>query len=73
MFNFEKQCAMTAHSSSIVPFVLCDDRAETLIPCNNNNNALCDIAPTILEVLDIKKPIEMTGKSLIAEWKNDKK
>jgi len=27
--------------------------------------ALCDIAPTMLEILGIEQPIEMTGKSIL--------
>ncbi|GAA2575075.1 hypothetical protein GCM10010210_57330 [Pseudonocardia hydrocarbonoxydans] len=30
-----------------------------------NNGSLADIAPTILDILHLKKPPEMTGKSLI--------
>ncbi|MBL7108574.1 MAG: hypothetical protein ISS38_04705, partial [Candidatus Cloacimonetes bacterium] len=30
-----------------------------------NDGKLADIAPTILDILDINKPEEMTGKSLI--------
>ena len=29
------------------------------------DGALCDVAPTILELLNIPQPSEMTGKSLI--------
>jgi 2,3-bisphosphoglycerate-independent phosphoglycerate mutase len=71
MFNTEKQCAMTAHSNSMVPFILCDDRILSLVSCDDAP-ALCDISPTILEMLNIEKPEEMTGKTLIKEWKNDK-
>jgi len=30
-----------------------------------NGGALCDIAPTALQILGLEKPPEMTGKSLI--------
>lgn len=70
MVNFEKQCAMTAHSNSRVPFILCDDRINSLRLCDNNGCPLSDIAPTILEILNIKQPVEMTGKSLIQKWNN---
>ena len=29
------------------------------------SGALCDIAPTVLDIMDIKKPEEMTGNTLI--------
>ncbi|MDD3382724.1 MAG: 2,3-bisphosphoglycerate-independent phosphoglycerate mutase [Bacilli bacterium] len=50
----------SAHTTSPVPFILvnCDKKLES---CGN----LGDIAPTMLELLGINKPVEMTGKSLI--------
>lgn len=54
----------TEHTNNPVPFII--------IPHLNNQNyqlrengILADIAPTILQLLEIKKPSEMTGKSLI--------
>jgi 2,3-bisphosphoglycerate-independent phosphoglycerate mutase len=49
----------TAHTSNDVPFLICDESIKL------GNGILADIAPTILEVLGIEKPEEMTGKSLI--------
>lgn len=50
----------TSHTTNQVPFALVG------YPCTlKNTGALCDIAPTILEILNIKKPREMTGQSLI--------
>ena len=31
----------------------------------DSDGALCDIAPSILDILEIEKPSEMTGKSMI--------
>ncbi|MHB8125985.1 MAG: 2,3-bisphosphoglycerate-independent phosphoglycerate mutase [Desulfitobacteriaceae bacterium] len=53
----------TAHTTNPVPFILVDERFR-----NNTlreGGALCDIAPTILELLMISKPLEMTGTELI--------
>ena len=49
----------TAHTKNPVPFILIgyDTRLK--------KGKLGDIAPTMLEILDIEKPNEMTGKSLI--------
>ncbi|MGI6710642.1 MAG: 2,3-bisphosphoglycerate-independent phosphoglycerate mutase [Bacilli bacterium] len=50
----------SAHTTNPVPFIL--------INCNKKLEAsgnLGDIAPTMLELLGVKKPAEMTGKSLI--------
>ena len=50
----------TAHSTNPVPlFVLTDDRIRL------RNGVLADVAPTILELMGIEKPAEMTGSSLI--------
>ena len=49
----------TAHTSNNVPFLICEKRVRV------RNGILADIAPTVLDVLGIKKPEEMIGKSLI--------
>ena len=50
----------TAHTCNKVPCVLVGAEKK-LRPCGK----LCDIAPTVLELLGIKKPYEMTGQSLL--------
>lgn len=50
----------TAHSTNPVPVVVVDDRAFTL-----RNGVLADVAPTILDLLGMEKPAEMTGSSLL--------
>ena len=64
MINEEMQCSMTAHTNSKVPFILCSSQVMELVD-EKENPKLCDIAPTILELMNIKKPSEMTGISLI--------
>ena len=32
-----------------------------------HSGALADLAPTVLEIMNIEQPIEMTGKSLLEE------
>ncbi|MFO7688361.1 MAG: 2,3-bisphosphoglycerate-independent phosphoglycerate mutase [Desulfobacterales bacterium] len=58
----ERGGAYTAHTLNPVPFVLVDDarRGTDLRP-----GVLADIAPTILEIMGISKPAEMTGTSLL--------
>ncbi len=53
----------TAHTNNPVPFILVDEahRHQTLRP----GGALCDVAPTVLKLLDIPQPADMTGRSLI--------
>jgi 2,3-bisphosphoglycerate-independent phosphoglycerate mutase len=54
----------TAHTLNPVPFIYVNeaDRAARL----NDGGRLCDIAPTMLELLGLEKPAEMSGRSLIA-------
>ena len=53
----------TAHTSSPVPFMLI---SNTLKDAKlRNDGKLADLTPTILDILNIDKPEEMTGKSLI--------
>lgn len=53
----------TAHTTNIVPLIVVDPRLKgrTLL----SGGKLCDIAPTLLELIGIEAPVEMTGKSLI--------
>ena len=54
---------VTAHSTSPVPFILCSN--EYAIREKGSRYRLSDIAPTILYLLDIRKPDEMTGGPII--------
>ncbi len=58
----------TAHTHNLVPVILVADRAEGL---RNGDGRLADIAPTVLELMGLPQPAEMTGRSLIAQ--RDKK
>lgn len=51
----------TAHTTNKVPFIVVNDSHRSI----KSIGGLSDIAPTILELLDISQPTEMTGKSLI--------
>jgi 2,3-bisphosphoglycerate-independent phosphoglycerate mutase len=53
----------TQHTNSPVPFVLVSD-----IKCRlDRKESLEDVAPTVLDLMGIEKPKEMTGTSLILE------
>ena len=60
----------TAHTTNPVPFILVEGEARkvvghgTEIPLRKDG-CLADVAPTILEILQIPQPEEMTGQSLI--------
>ena len=45
-----------------MPFILIDSRQED--PISLRDGALCDVAPTILDVMGLPQPLEMTGRSL---------
>jgi 2,3-bisphosphoglycerate-independent phosphoglycerate mutase len=52
---------ITAHTTNPVPFYCVTDKKVNL----RDGGRLSDIAPTILKLLNIEQPVEMTGKSLI--------
>lgn len=55
----------TAHTTNPVPFCIIG------YPCTlSSGGNLADIAPTMLEILNLPKPTEMTGKSIIADKKS---
>ena len=60
MFDHASDQPHTAHTSGPVPLVYIGPRALSLI----DNGTLSDVAPTILELMQLDIPAEMTGKSL---------
>ena len=54
----------TAHTTNPVPFILINGNGKYEL---KDTGALCDVAPTVLQLLGIKQPEEMTGHSLIKE------
>ncbi|NEP59854.1 MAG: 2,3-bisphosphoglycerate-independent phosphoglycerate mutase, partial [Symploca sp. SIO2G7] len=60
----------TAHTTNPVPFILVEGE-KLKIPGHGtevnlrNDGRLADIAPTILEILQLPQPKEMTGRSMI--------
>ena len=52
----------TSHTTNKVPFIVVSENKKNI---KLRNGILADIAPTMLDILKIKKPKEMTGKSLI--------
>ncbi len=61
MFN-EDGSIRTAHSLNPVPFIMISDSSKNLKL--KQSGSLSDIAPTILSIMEIEKPKEMTGVSL---------
>jgi 2,3-bisphosphoglycerate-independent phosphoglycerate mutase len=58
----------TAHTMNLVPVVLCGaERAWRGVSLRNGK--LADVAPTLLELLGLPAPKDMTGHSLIERKK----
>ncbi|WP_179287780.1 2,3-bisphosphoglycerate-independent phosphoglycerate mutase [Acetobacter syzygii] len=52
----------TAHTLNLVPFIVAGATTDKL----HDGGKLADLAPTLLDVLNLPKPAEMTGSSLLA-------
>nr|MCR5081869.1 2,3-bisphosphoglycerate-independent phosphoglycerate mutase [Parasporobacterium sp.] len=60
--DYETGEPYTAHTTNPVPFILInDDKGRSL----KENGRLCDIVPTLIDIMGIEKPEEMTGVSLL--------
>ncbi len=57
----------TAHTTNPVPLILVSNKYKNATL--RSGGVLADIAPTMLEILGVEKPIEMTGESLIVKSK----
>lgn len=57
----ETKTTITAHSTNPVPFIVTDKEISL-----TKGGRLCDIAPTVLDMMKLDKPEEMTGKSLLS-------
>ena len=54
----------TAHTTNPVPFILVNADPKYKLA---EGGRLCDIVPTLIELMGMKKPEAMTGKSLLVE------
>lgn len=62
LIDYETGAPYTAHTTNPVPFILVNyDPAYTL----REGGCLADIAPTLIEMMGMEQPKEMTGKSLL--------
>jgi 2,3-bisphosphoglycerate-independent phosphoglycerate mutase len=62
LVDYETGAPFTAHTTNPVPFILVNaDPAYTL----REGGCLADIVPTMIEMMGMKQPEEMTGKSLL--------
>lgn len=64
LVDYETGAPFTAHTTNQVPFILVNaDQKYTL----REGGCLADIVPTLLELMGMEQPKEMTGKSLLIE------
>lgn len=61
-FDFISGQPYTAHTLNPVPFILISDKYQKI---SHNDGLLPDIAPTILKLMDLPIPQEMTGYSFV--------
>ncbi len=54
----------TAHTTNPVPFIIVDPTGDTPDKPLRSGGALCDVGPTLLKMLGLEQPSEMTGVDL---------
>ncbi len=64
MIDYKTGDPQTAHTTNPVPFILVGKEETKLKP-----GRLCDLTPTMLDIMGVEKPKEMTGESLIVKNK----
>ena len=62
MWDFNNKSIHTAHTTNLVPFIFVNKRQKYV---KLNDGKLADIAPTIIDLLGIRKSKLITGESLI--------
>ncbi len=63
MLDYETNDVFTAHTTNVVPLVLVGEENGAKL----KNGRLADLAPTMLDLMDLEKPDEMTGESLLVK------
>ncbi len=62
MVDEETGAPFTAHTTNVVPFILVNaDPSYSL----DKGGRLCDIVPTLIDIMGMKQPAEMTGRTLL--------
>ena len=59
MIEYSDKTPFTAHTTNLVPLIITKEGIGL------NDGRLCDLAPTMLDLMNLPKPEEMTGISLI--------
>ncbi len=69
MFDPKTGQPHTAHTSNPVPLTLLSEKWKIRLPRRGYKAGLIDIAPSVLDIMDIKKPSAMSGISIVKEVK----
>ena len=64
MIDYTNHEAFTAHTTNPVPFILVNYKEGVTL---KEGGKLADIAPTLLEMMGMEQPAEMTGESLLVK------
>ena len=64
LIDYDTGMPHTAHTINLVPVILIDEAHRR---CRLNQGTAIDVAPTVLQLLGLSQPAEMTGHSLIVE------
>ncbi|MBE5927017.1 MAG: 2,3-bisphosphoglycerate-independent phosphoglycerate mutase [Lachnospiraceae bacterium] len=64
LVDYETGASFTAHTTNPVPFILVN--ADPVYKLREGG-CLADIVPTLIEIMGLEQPVEMTGKSLIVK------
>ncbi len=62
MYDETTGAAFTAHTTNPVPFILVNADPSYKL---DEGGKLCDIVPTLIDLMGMEKPEEMTGRSLL--------
>jgi 2,3-bisphosphoglycerate-independent phosphoglycerate mutase len=62
LVDYETGAPHTAHTTNPVPFILVNYDPEYTL---DEGGALCDIIPTMIAMMGMEQPKEMTGRSLL--------
>ncbi|MCM1161969.1 MAG: 2,3-bisphosphoglycerate-independent phosphoglycerate mutase [Roseburia sp.] len=62
LIDYETGAPFTAHTTNEVPFILVNYKEGYTL---REGGCLADIIPTLIEVMGMEQPVEMTGKSLL--------
>ncbi|MBR5613760.1 MAG: 2,3-bisphosphoglycerate-independent phosphoglycerate mutase [Clostridia bacterium] len=63
MLDYDTNDVFTAHTTNVVPLVMIGEESGAKL----KNGRLADLAPTLLDLMGLEKPEEMSGESLLVK------